>query len=106
MTQVKVGDFGKAASELEKLCKLVQEQCAITRAPFTRHGGEVRLAEYRFELRPGRSVYVRAPLTRTGRPRKWGHRWEFNTSERPKQKHYRDTAEEVADWICAQTGND
>ena len=99
---VTIDDFGKAASELERLCQLVMERCSITRSPFTRHGGEVRLAEHRFELRTGLSVYVRAPITRTGRPRTWGRQWEFNTSERPKRKHYRDTAEEVADWICAR----
>ena len=102
MTEVTIRDFGEAASELEKLCQLVQERCSITRAPFTRSGGEVRLAEYRFNLRPGLSVYVRAPITRTGRSRKWGCRWEFNTAESPTKKHYRDTAEEVADWICAR----
>ena len=102
MGRVALGDFGEAASELERLCLLVQDRCSITRAPFTQSGGEVQLAEHRFNLRPGLSVYVRAPITRTGRPRKWGCRWEFNTAERPLKKHHRDTAEEVADWICAQ----
>ena len=99
---VTIHDFGKAASELERLCHLLREKCSITRAEFTPSGGEVGLAEHRFNLRPGLSVYVRAPITRTGRPRKWGCRWEFNTAERPTKKHYRDTAEEVADWICAR----
>ena len=102
MAQLAVGDFREAAPELEKLRSLVQERCSIARAPFTPHGGEAQKVEYRFELRPRLSVYVRAPITRTGRPRKWGRRWEFNIKGGPK--HYRDTAEEVTDWMCAQMG--
>lgn len=40
--------------------------------PSTRYRGEDR-----YDIVPGNSVFVQAPMTRTGRPRRWGTRWRL-----------------------------
>lgn len=105
-------DYGASAGHLEMLRRILEKRCPSVRfGGFTETGA--RKGEYRFVLPPtdrsyGRSIYVRAPTTPTGRPRDRFGTWCFrlagkaNGSRRRWQRS--DTIEAIVGWIGHQTG--
>ena len=97
-------DYGSAAGDLEELRQLIAKRCpAVSFGGFTRSGA--RLGEYSFRPVAGRSAWVQAPVTPTGRPRTGG-RWRFRLTQRAGHPldswEHAETVHEVVDWINAQ----
>ena len=96
--------YGESATDLETLRRLVAARC-----PHVGFGGHTpsgaRTGEYSFRPVAGRSAWVQAPVTPTGRSRAGG-RWRFRLSRRPGQPRdpweHADTVHRVVDWICAK----
>lgn len=102
-------DYGESAVHLETLRRLVEQHCPVVRfGGFTPSGA--RIGEYSFRLPSGLSAWVQAPVTPTGLPRRAGDirgAWRFRITTvggRPRPWNIAEQVNDVADWICAQTG--
>jgi len=98
---ISVSDFRAAADDLEGL--RVQRQAANLLIRFgnrTRSGA--RIGDCRFEIGPGTSVYVHAPVTPAGQRRTWYSprtRWRYGRRTAGGWRHYAATCAQVATAI-------
>ena len=100
-----VSDYGAAADHLERLRVRLQAANPLIRfGNRTRSGA--RIGEYRFEIGPGTSVYVQAPVTPTGQRRSWYSprtRWRYGRRGADAGWQYAATHAQVANAIVKKT---
>ena len=96
--------YGRSGPALEALRRAVAARC-----PQVSFGGHTpsgaRIGEYSFRPVAGRSAWIQAPLTPTGRLRKGGGRWRFRLTTRhgsPDTWQHAVEVDPVVDWLCAQ----
>ena len=97
---ISVSDFGAAADDLEGLRVELQAANPLIRLGNRTRSG-ARIGEYRFEIGPGRSVYVQAPVTPAGQRRTWYSprtRWRYGRRTAGGW-HYAATCAQVATAI-------
>ena len=102
---VSVSDYGAAADDLERLRVQLQATNSLIRLGNRTVSG-ARIGEYRFEIGPGTSVYVQAPVTPAGQRRAWYSprtRWRFGRRRGDGGWRYAATAAQVANAILKNT---